>query len=238
VLEAPPPIVSVLGNPSLLAREMVAIVGARNASALGRKLATTLAQDLSASGLVVASGMARGIDAAARRGVGRGHLRGGGGRHRLQLSARKQGGSTSGCAKAVIVSEMPVGLVPRARHIPRRNRIISGLARGVIVVEAAEVSGSLIMANYALEQSRDVFAIPGSPLDPRAKGANRLIRAGATLTETAGDVLAVLRPIISQDFREPEGPTFEFCGVSLGDAEAGRLRAILEEAFRACAGRS
>src|SRR4029077_176384 len=97
---------------------------------------------------------------------------------------------------------------------------------GVIVVEAAEGSGSLITANYALEQSREVFAIPGSPLDPRAKGANRLIREGATLTETAEDVLAVLRPIIGRDFCEPEGRTFEFGSVSLDDAEAGRLRAI------------
>jgi len=232
VLEAPPPIISVLGNPSLLAREMVAIVGARNASALGRKLAATLAQDLSASGLVVVSGMARGIDAAAHEGaLGAGTCAVVAGGIDYIYPPENKVLYERLREEAVIVSEMSVGLVPQARHFPRRNRIISGLARGVIVVEAAEGSGSLITANYALEQSREVFAIPGSPLDPRAKGANRLIREGATLTETAEDVLAVLRPIIGRDFCEPEGRTFEFGSVSLDDAEAGRLRAILEEAL-------
>ena len=95
--------------------------------------------------------------------------------------------------QGAIISEMRLGEAPQARHFPRRNRMISGLARGVVVVEAAERSGSLITANYALEQGREIFAVPGSPLDPRAKGANRLIREGATLTESAEDVLAVLR---------------------------------------------
>ena len=103
-----------------------------------------------------------------------------------------------------IVSEMPLGQTPQARHFPRRNRIISGLSRGVVIVEAAEGSGSLITANYALEQGREIFAVPGSPLDPRAKGTNRLIREGATLTESAEDVLAGLRPILGRDFAEPD----------------------------------
>jgi DNA processing protein len=229
-LDGAPPIVSVMGTSALLEREMVAIVGARNASALGRKLASQLAADLAEAGLVVASGMARGIDTAAHEGA----LAGGtcavvaGGidyiypPENAKLYDRLK-------AEGAIVSEMPVGLVPQARHFPRRNRIISGLSRGVIVVEAAEGSGSLITANYALEQSREVFAVPGSPLDPRAKGTNRLIREGATLTETAADVLAVLSPIIGRDFGEPDRTPFELAETS--DAECDRIRKALEDAL-------
>ena len=201
-LEAPPPLISVLGQNDILAREMVAIVGARNASALGRKLAGMLARDLTEAGFVVVSGLARGIDTAAHEGA----LEGGtiavvaGGAdniyppENISLYERIY-------AQGAIVSEMPLGQSPQAKHFPRRNRIISGLARGVIVVEAAEGSGSLITANYALEQNREVFAVPGSPLDPRAKGANRLLREGATLTESAEDVLTVLKPIIGHSPR-------------------------------------
>ncbi len=229
-LDGAPPIISILGNPALLEREMVAIVGARNASALGRKFAGQLAADLADAGLVVASGMARGIDSAAHEGA----LAGGtcavvaGGidyiypPENAKLYERLR-------AEGLIVSELPVGLVPQARHFPRRNRIISGLSRGVIVVEAAEGSGSLITANYALEQSREVFAVPGSPLDPRAKGTNRLIREGATLTETAADVLAVLSPIIGREFREPDHPPFTLTETS--DAECDRIRTALDEAL-------
>jgi len=169
-LEAPPPILSVLGHPHLLQKEMIAMVGARNASALARKFADTLARDLGFSGIVVVSGLARGIDAAAHEAalaVGTVAVVAGGvdiiyppENEKLYAAIRNQG---------VIVSEMRLGEAPQARHFPRRNRIISGLARGVVVVEAAEKSGSLITAQYAIDQGREVFAVPGSPLDPRAR---------------------------------------------------------------------
>lgn len=232
-LDPPPPVLTALGHVGLLAREMIAIVGARNASALGRKLASTLAHDLGAAKLVVASGLARGIDAAA---------------HEASLETGTCAVNAGGAdvvyppenaalyerikSEGVIVSEMQIVQAPQARHFPRRNRIISGLSRGVVIVEAAEGSGSLITANYALEQGREIFAVPGSPLDPRAKGTNRLIREGATLTESADDVLTVLRPILGQSFAEPEK------GFGAGpvdprklEAEADRIRAKVEEAL-------
>ena len=168
-LEAPPPILSVLGHPHLLQKEMIAMVGARNASALARKFADTLARDLAFAGIVVVSGLARGIDAAAHEtalAVGTVAVVAGGvdiiylpENEKLYAAIRNQG---------VIVSEMRLGEAPQARHVPRRNRIFSGLARGVVVVEAAEKSGSLITVQYAIDQGREVFAVPGSPLDPRA----------------------------------------------------------------------
>jgi DNA processing protein len=132
------------------------------------------------------------------------------------------------CADGLVISEMPMGESPQARHFPRRNRIISGVSRGVVVVEAAEGSGSLITANYALEQGREVFAVPGSPLDPRARGTNRLIREGATLTESADDVVSVLKPMVGHSFREPDSARLETAVID-GDNETGRLRDRLLE---------
>ena len=228
-----PPVISTLGHISLLQRETIAIVGARNASALGRRLAASLAKDLSEAGLAVASGLARGIDTAAHEGA----LAGGtiavvaGGVDNIyppENAALYERIRVEGC----IISEMPLGRSPQARHFPRRNRIISGLSRGVVIVEAAEGSGSLITANYALEQGREIFAVPGSPLDPRAKGTNRLIRDGATLTESAQDVLAVLRPILGRDFSEPGGSEPRSPPDSVAtEAEADRIRAQVEEAL-------
>jgi DNA processing protein len=230
-LEAPPPIISVLGHPHLLRKEMVAIVGARNASALARKFADMLSRELGFAGLVVVSGLARGIDAAAHEAalaVGTAAVVAGGvdivyppENEKLYAAIKNQG---------VIVSEMRLGEAPQARHFPRRNRIISGLARGVMVVEAAEKSGSLITAAYALEQGREIFAVPGSPLDPRAKGANRLIREGATLTESAEDILSVLAPIFGGGFGEPETQAPSPASAAL-EAEADRIRARIEEAL-------
>lgn len=203
-LEAPPPLIFVLGRHDVLVQEMIAIVGARNASALGRKFALELAAELGAAGLVVVSGMARGIDTAAHDGAlatGTVAVLAGGvdDIYPPENAALHQRIAQQGA----IVSEMPVGQKPQAKHFPRRNRIISGLARGVLVVEAAEGSGSLITANFALEQGREVFAVPGSPLDPRSKGTNRLLREGAILTESPDDVLECLRPILGRAFREP-----------------------------------
>jgi DNA processing protein len=232
-LDPPPPLISVLGHTAILARETVGIVGARNASALGRKFAERLASDLGAAGLVIASGLARGIDTAAHEGsltTGTCAVLAGGvdiiyppENDALYERIKSQG---------AIISEMPIGQSPQARHFPRRNRLISGLSRGVVVVEASEGSGSLITANYALEQNREIFAVPGSPLDPRAKGTNRLIREGATLTESALDVISVLRPMLGSGFQEPERridlPPPENANL---DAEADRIRGTIEEAL-------
>ena len=192
-IEDPPPVIYAGRNPALFERPSVAIVGARNASLNGRRIALRLARDLSEAGFVVISGLALGIDTEAHKAA----LDGGtiavvaGGidvtypPENAPLQAEIQ---NRGC----VVAEAPLGTEPMARHFPRRNRIISGLSPGVIVVEAARNSGSLITARMALEQGRDVFAVPGSPLDPRAQGANNLIREGAVLTETADDVVRVL----------------------------------------------
>jgi DNA processing protein len=206
-LDPPPPVIAVLGKPTLLSAEMIAIVGARNASALGRKFAAQLATELGKADLVIVSGMARGIDAAAHEAAlptGTCAVLAGG----VDVVYPNENKALYGRLRedGVLVSEMPMGESPQARHFPRRNRIISGLSRGVIVVEAAEGSGSLITANYALEQGREVFAVPGSPLDARARGTNRLIREGAVLTETADDVFQTLRPILHRAFSEPTSP--------------------------------
>jgi DNA processing protein len=204
-----PPLLAVRGNAAALNAPMIAIVGSRNASAAGARLAEQLAQDLGAAGLVVVSGLARGIDAAAHRAsVATGTvavLAGGLDRiyppeHAPLVEALIGNGAA--------ISEMPFSYGPRSHDFPRRNRLISGLSLGVIVVEAAQKSGSLITGRMALEQNREVFAVPGSPLDPRAAGTNALIKQGATMVTEAEDVLAVLRPIIgpaSAPLREAPG---------------------------------
>lgn len=232
-LDAPPPVLSVIGHPVLVNRDMVAIVGARNASALGRKFASSLAANLGAAGLIVVSGMARGIDAAAHEGAlatGTCAVLAGG----VDNIYPPENAALYGRIRAegAVISEMPLGQTPQARHFPRRNRIISGLSRGVAVIEAAEGSGSLITARYALEQGREIFAVPGSPLDPRAKGTNRLIREGATLTESAQDILASLSPMLGHAFRESENHEDGLPGpgdVARIEAEADAIRANIEE---------
>ena len=186
-----PPVLACLGDPAALAGRAVALVGGRNASANGARMAEALAADLAQAGLVVVSGLARGIDAAAHTGAlatGRTVAAVAGGLdcpyppEHAELQRRiAEGGA--------VVAEAPLGTAPQARHFPRRNRIIAGLALGVVVVEAALRSGSLITARLAQDAGREIFAVPGCPLDPRARGSNDLIRQGAHLTETAADVL-------------------------------------------------
>ena len=230
-LDPPPPLIAVLGHRSLLAKNMIAMVGARNASALGRKFAFTLARDLGEAGLVVVSGLARGIDAAAHEAaLGSGTVAVVAGGLDIVYPPENEALHRAIAERGAIISEMRLSEAPQARHFPRRNRLISGLARGVVVVEAAERSGSLITANYALEQGREIFAVPGSPLDPRARGANRLIRDGATLTESAEDILSVLAPMLGAAFREPESPTTPARSDGL-EADADRIRAAVEEAL-------
>ena len=196
-VEDAPPILSVLGRAELLNQPAVAMVGARNASANGRRLARELAEGLGRAGLVVVSGLARGIDAAAHLGAFEtGTVAVVAGGVDIVYPEQNRGLYDALRRQGAIVAELPLGSEPQARHFPRRNRIISGMALGVLVVEAAARSGSLITARFALEQGREVFAVPGSPLDPRCRGANDLLRRGATLTESAEDVLAQLGPLL------------------------------------------
>jgi DNA processing protein len=190
LLDDAPAVLAVLGDPALLSARAMALVGGRNASANGQHMAENLAAEL-AQTLLVVSGLARGIDAAAHNGA----LRTG---HTIAAVAGgldvpyppEHADLQRRVAEAgAVVSEAPLGTAPQARHFPRRNRIIAGLSLGVVVVEAALRSGSLITARLAQEAGRELFAVPGSPLDPRSRGANDLIRQGAHLVETAADVL-------------------------------------------------
>jgi DNA processing protein len=209
-IEDAPPLIMRLGHGDLLERPLVAIVGARNASSNGRRLASQLAADLGAAGMTVVSGMARGIDTAAHNGAlesGTAAVVAGG--IDVVYPAENQALYDDIVARGVVLSESPPGMEPIARHFPRRNRLVSGLSLGVVVVEAAPRSGSLITARIALEQGREVFAVPGSPLDPRARGANNLIRQGATLTESVEDVLAVISDQMIRSLEDPSGSSFD-----------------------------
>lgn len=225
----PPPVLSVLGDDALLRQPSVAVVGARNASAAGRRMARDLAAAIAADGYTIVSGLARGIDTAA---------------HESALD-RPDGASTVAVvaggidvvypqenrslyerivAGGAVISEQPFGVQPTARHFPPRNRLVSGLSLGTLVVEAAPRSGSLITARMALEQGREVFAVPGSPLDPRYRGTNGLIRDGAVLTETADDVTGHL-VAISPPRLAPRTAPFETAQFIDLKAEIGSDRA-------------
>jgi len=190
-----PAMLAVQGDAALLAHmPSFAIVGARNASAAGRRIAEDIAEELTRAGVLVVSGLARGVDAAAHQGALRAGrtlavLPGG-----LDVAYPPENAALQARIgrEGAVVAENALGTAPLARHFPKRNRIVAGLCLGVLVVEAAERSGTLITARLALEAGREVFAIPGSPLDPRCRGANDLIRQGAHLVESAVDVLAHL----------------------------------------------
>jgi DNA processing protein len=219
--DSAPPLLAVLGSTGILARPIVSIVGSRNASAAGRKMAAMLARDLGHAGFAVASGLARGIDTSAHHASlesGTIAVFAGGLDHVYPPENRELVGEILEHGGAA-VSEMPIGWEPRARDFPRRNRIIAGLALATVVVEAAERSGSLITARLALEQNREVMAVPGSPLDPRAAGANRLLKHGAAVVTEADDVIRILQPIMGDVPMDPQQP----------DAEAPEPVSLTEE---------
>jgi DNA processing protein len=194
-LADPPPLLLIAGDAALAARPVVALVGARNASAAGRALAFELAQALGEAGWVVASGLARGIDAQAHRGaLPTGTIACVAGGVDIAYPPENAALQDEIAAGGLLLSELPPGTEPQARHFPRRNRLIAGVARGLVVIEAASGSGSLITARLAGEAGREVMAVPGHPKDPRSSGGNNLIRQGATLVETADDILAALSP--------------------------------------------
>lgn len=214
-LDDAPPLLGVRGVREVMARPMIAIVGSRNASGAGLKFAGQLARDLGDAGFIVISGLARGIDQAAHRAtvesgtiavLAGGHDKIYPPEHGELLAALLDRGGA--------ISEMPLGHVPRAHDFPRRNRLISGAALGVVVIEAAHRSGSLITARMAAEQGREVFAVPGSPLDPRAAGTNDLIKQGAALVTEASDVINAIQPILARpivlDAREDDDDPLDF----------------------------
>jgi DNA processing protein len=243
-VEDAPPVFSVIGNPHLMKRRTVGMVGARNASANARSFTRAMAREIGGAGHVIVSGLARGIDAAAHAGS-------------LETGtiAVVAGGVDSVyppenadlyaqiAAEGLIIGEMRIGTKPQARHFPSRNRIIAGLSLGLVVIEASKNSGSLITARCALEQGREVFAVPGSPLDPRAAGTNQLLRDGANWAESAEDVIAGLRETRmeeapSDDYRAPPTP-FKPAEVTLKQRDAvlemlGPSAVPVDEFIREC----
>lgn len=226
-LDPPPPLLWARGEPALLNRETVGVVGARIASAGGQRIARGLSQSLGEAGYVVVSGLARGIDAAAHAGAlatGTVAVLGGGVDDVYPPDNAELYDEI--VARGCVVSESPMGARAQARDFPRRNRIISGLSRGVIVVEAELRSGSLITARLANEQGRDVFAVPGSPLDPRSRGPNELLRQGAILCEGIDDVRRAFETL--RTLREPAGDqTFEEGPGEIEPAFLDRVAALL-----------
>ncbi len=246
-VDAAPPLLYVRGNPHLLTRPAVALVGARNASLGGCRIARDMAAELGATGLTVVSGMARGIDTAAHEGaMAAGTVAVLAGGVDVIYPPENRRLYESIIAEGAAVSEMPPGAVPQASHFPRRNRIISGVALAVVVIEATPRSGSLITARLAAEQGREVLAVPGSPLDPRSHGPNRLIRDGAVLVEGAADVVEAIAGLMHQPLAEPRDDGFGAAArpvdgaVDLADAHQligtalGPTPVVVDEIVRQC----
>jgi DNA processing protein len=230
MIDDAPPLITIRGKLDTLARPMIAIVGSRNASAAGVKFAQRMAFDLGQAGYAVVSGLARGIDAAAHRAsLATGTVAVIAGGHNRIYPADHEPLVEDILPHGAALSEMPINWEPRARDFPRRNRLISGLSVGVVVVEAAKRSGTLITARLAGEQGREVFAVPGSPLDPRAEGTNALLKQGATLVTEAADVLAVVEPILGRSVDQPiaEPEQERPAGSEPSDDDRSRIIALL-----------
>jgi DNA processing protein len=220
MIDDPPPVIAVRGKLDTLARPLVAIVGSRNASAAGVKFAERIARDLGEAGIAIVSGLARGIDAAAHRAsADTGTIAVLAGGHDRIYPAEHVDLVNRLVAEGAAISEMPFTWEPRAHDFPRRNRLISGLSLGVVVVEAARRSGSLITARLAGEQGREVFAVPGSPLDPRSTGTNGLLKQGAIPVTEAADVIAAIEPILGRGFDAPSAQEPSQEPLGLPDAE-------------------
>jgi DNA processing protein len=225
-LEDAPPLLVAKGHIGLLDRIAVAMVGARNASAAACRFARGLAHDLGQRDLVVVSGLARGIDSAAHDGsLDSGTIGVVAGGIDVFYPPENQDRQKTLYERGLVLAEMPPGTEPRARHFPYRNRIIAGLAVGTVVVEAAPRSGSLITARLAAEAGREVMAVPGSPLDPRAQGCNQLIRDGATLIQNAEDVVEAIR-LPATSLHAPPAP-YEAREERNGDDALGGIEELL-----------
>jgi DNA processing protein len=226
-----PPLITVKGHVHLLNRRCVGMVGARNASASGIRFARQIAMELGSNELVVASGLARGIDGAAHEGsLKTGTIAVVAGGVDVVYPAEHQALYEQIVDAGAVVAELPVGTKPQGRHFPRRNRVISGLSLGVLVIEAARKSGSLITARVAGEQGREVMAVPGSPLDPRCQGSNGLIKDGAQLVQSADDVLDALGGMIMPVAREPEPDLFSAARAAPhDDQELDKARILILE---------
>jgi len=206
-LESAPPVLVVKGDLGLVERQAVALVGARNASAAACRFARQLARQLGEAGAVIVSGLARGIDSAAHDGsLETGTIAVVAGGIDIVYPPENEARQKAIAEQGLLIAEQPPGTEPRSRHFPYRNRIIAGLASGTVVIEAAPRSGSLITARLAAESGREVMAVPGSPLDPRAQGCNLLIREGATLVQNAEDVLEAIRPLFAPSVRQQPEP--------------------------------